>query len=327
MASPAFHLFSSLPYDIRLLVWEKAIHRYHDDRRGLHYVTLDRDRIRTDKSIRCLYPLNRSWDPSCSVNRSAYLYDEGLWTACKESREIIKKQWGREGWPGGGRPEIEARSHAGGALERYGRCNGSVVIHIDYEYEPKRLIFYPRRDLFCISEARWGSLVRHWGGFWHNIQCSLALEFRPCWNLELAKVDNYYPIKKFSHSLGFLIRALLDLMQPFSRHQDTKLRLIDRNANWTTKNPDEGGCVYYDSEHEYVDIEVDPASTSQHLRRIDGPSQILDFLDHVDRLLKSRFTWFLQHNCGDIPVDMEFSVRKMVILVVRLDNRVMKRNG
>ncbi|KAF4992151.1 hypothetical protein FGRMN_7357 [Fusarium graminum] len=199
-------------------------------------------------------------------------------------------------------------------------------MHTDHEHEPKRLLFYPERDLLCISEARWGSLVRHWRGFWYNIQYSLALEFRPCWNLELAKVNNYYPIKKFSPSLGFSFRALFDLMQPFSSYKNTKLRIIDRNANWTTENLDDAGCVYYDAEHEYVDIEVNPTSNSQYPRRVGDPSQILDFLDHVDRLLKSKFTWFLQHNCGYTPVDMEFSVRKMVVLVVRRDNRVVKSN-
>ncbi|EWY81170.1 hypothetical protein FOYG_15448 [Fusarium oxysporum NRRL 32931] len=133
--SPAFCYFKRLPIELRLKIWEAACLPSTDADHGLHYVTLDvveegkgsvedvddeeylENLVIFDANLEgydeefevesddtgyvTLRALKRPCEKSSEAtnpNKSAYLWDAGLWLACKESRSVIAKHLDFEGW-------------------------------------------------------------------------------------------------------------------------------------------------------------------------------------------------------------------------------------
>ncbi|ENH71930.1 hypothetical protein FOC1_g10002123 [Fusarium oxysporum f. sp. cubense race 1] len=88
---PAFRYFKRLPIELRLKIWEAACLPSTDADHGLHYVTLDV----VEEALK--RPCEKSSEAT-NPNKSAYLWDAGLWLACKESRSVIAKHLDFEGW-------------------------------------------------------------------------------------------------------------------------------------------------------------------------------------------------------------------------------------
>ena len=82
MDTSSFHKFSELPTELRLQIWETAcsqiITAYYYC--GLQYVDIYHHQA--------IVPTQVSLEKK---NRSAYMFDTGLWKACKESKEVITK--------------------------------------------------------------------------------------------------------------------------------------------------------------------------------------------------------------------------------------------
>ncbi|KAJ4055530.1 hypothetical protein NW756_003334 [Fusarium oxysporum] len=102
MSSPTFHPVPRLPAEIQLQIWKAAciissFPGYESYKQaGLHYVNVDtvktggRDRL-------TLRALNNKQGPNGDEeipnnNRSAYMWDGGLWGACRLSREVITEE-------------------------------------------------------------------------------------------------------------------------------------------------------------------------------------------------------------------------------------------
>ncbi|CVL03331.1 uncharacterized protein FPRN_11717 [Fusarium proliferatum] len=110
MSPNTFHLFSQLPCELRLQIWESAIKKrttniydysqwnwgsvgveslmpqaQKKQSYGINYVRF----VNTGDFI----PLDCSWNKPRPTNRSAYLWHAGLWMACKESHEVMRKYW------------------------------------------------------------------------------------------------------------------------------------------------------------------------------------------------------------------------------------------
>jgi len=102
MSSPTFHPVPRLPAEIQLQIWKAAciissFPGYESyEQAGLHYVNVDtvktggRDRL-------TLRALNNKQGPNGDEeipnnNRSAYMWDGGLWGACRLSREVITEE-------------------------------------------------------------------------------------------------------------------------------------------------------------------------------------------------------------------------------------------
>ncbi|EXK26816.1 hypothetical protein FOMG_16624 [Fusarium oxysporum f. sp. melonis 26406] len=133
--SPAFRYFKRLPIELRLKIWEAACLPSTNADHGLHYVTLDvveegKEGVEDvddeeylenlvifdadlegydeefevesdDTGYVTLRALKRPCEKSSETtnpNKSAYLWDAGLWLACKESRSVIAKHLNFEGW-------------------------------------------------------------------------------------------------------------------------------------------------------------------------------------------------------------------------------------
>ncbi|KAH7235010.1 uncharacterized protein BKA55DRAFT_544194 [Fusarium redolens] len=156
MSSPTFHPFPRLPTEIQLQIWGVAcisstISRdAYNEQPCLHYVNVDtyKTKERDQLNIRAIdnqrAPLFDGQNPI--NNRSAYMWDGGLWMAFKQSHEVTTKQsypiWARlrknEYYPG--RPAILATRDA---------------------RDPHKYMVFPRLDIFCIRTADWKSLPHH----------------------------------------------------------------------------------------------------------------------------------------------------------------------
>lgn len=105
MVSYTFHPFSRLLTELRLKIWEAACFPSQQHHKALHYFKLlDVD----DYSTKVCQMKYETQDPdsdhcSNSAYPSVYIWDAGLWTACKESREVILRHLqlmirSRSGW-------------------------------------------------------------------------------------------------------------------------------------------------------------------------------------------------------------------------------------
>jgi hypothetical protein len=135
MASPSFHPFPKLPAELRLQIWNDACVVRHLNHHGLHYI--DVGRLVDGMSLFAFHPQYGH----TSVT-SACLMDNGLWTACKESRDVIK------GWldaVGQGKPSHRASfTIRGSEGEPYAYCTVN-----------------PWQDIFCIQASDWCVLHDH----------------------------------------------------------------------------------------------------------------------------------------------------------------------
>ncbi|SCV39107.1 uncharacterized protein FFB14_07097 [Fusarium fujikuroi] len=291
MSPNTFHLFSELPCELRLQIWESAIkkrttHIYDystwnwdsvgleslmpqaqkKQSYGINYVRF----VNTGDFI----PLDCSWNKPRPTNRSAYLWHAGLWMACKESHEVMRKYW----------------------------LNDSFYKE-NPDYWPLALFKLP----FDRSES--------------NIH-EYAVEFDPAWTSELAGLEKYRPTDRLSPTLAFAIRifceiATQEMILPRFIH------LIDKYSGWKSVSNAEKHSVYYDCEYEY--IRIDP-SDSLATNRLVRHTPMLRFLDQVDRLLKHRLTWKRKTSPRGwghygLPPD-GLSVRKLVRVMARRDKEV-----
>ncbi|KAK5994177.1 hypothetical protein PT974_07620 [Cladobotryum mycophilum] len=102
----SFPQFSKLPYDIRFIIWGFAIRPFVRGSPGVHRFTavdfwpmdrsegqwLQRGGKENYSENRYDFKLPGTNEPQ--PNSSMYLWDMGLWMACKESREVIKTRYG-----------------------------------------------------------------------------------------------------------------------------------------------------------------------------------------------------------------------------------------
>ncbi|KAF9772581.1 hypothetical protein IL306_009695 [Fusarium sp. DS 682] len=89
-----FHPFPRLPTELQIKIWEEACFDVHisrhtsGDHAALHYVNGG-----TDQSGRLVIrALDQASSDDEEGNRSAYMWDAGLWMASKQSREAIYRQ-------------------------------------------------------------------------------------------------------------------------------------------------------------------------------------------------------------------------------------------
>ncbi|KAK7215378.1 hypothetical protein V2G26_003381 [Clonostachys chloroleuca] len=112
----SFHFFSNLPYDLREQVWKQAIRPSAKNWSGIHHFSILHSNMKLDSTASKpkLIPSSRDVPTSCDkgtafaaeipgtegaqANRSAYMWDAGLWTACWESRQIILRHWEMKKW-------------------------------------------------------------------------------------------------------------------------------------------------------------------------------------------------------------------------------------
>ncbi|RGP74033.1 hypothetical protein FSPOR_1728 [Fusarium sporotrichioides] len=187
--APTFHGFPKLPPELRFKIWKAAClpRTYYDH--GIHYVSVDvveedwrtGDVVALDKNLEgydeefdmmshaadyiTLKALNVSKNRLVGAQtttnhrkESAYLWDAGLWTACRESRYAINEHQDIDGWL-----QVYNRTITGSPddfwdLWYHKNFPSTIVPH--KKDTPWRPIVAPRSDIFCITASALGALPR-----------------------------------------------------------------------------------------------------------------------------------------------------------------------
>ncbi|EWG55317.1 hypothetical protein FVEG_17503 [Fusarium verticillioides 7600] len=325
MSRSTFHQFPNLPVEIRLQIWEDACFDWGSGRFGLHYIRLNENRQ--------LAPLNCNWETT-GRNRSAYLWHAGLWTACKESRDIVAKHWSDQGWPDiqqntkdkslGDVIWVESEPFPPPIYLRKG------LIHRKGDYEAWHQVADMERDIFCVTAESWEPLVRNWkplhieaedewGRHFIDDVMNVAVEFDPSWYQTIEKFSKDNPISDYPPSLAFLIKLLFD--QAHNKRHRKLVQLIDRNVLWHVSDErlNLSPPIYIDCDHEYLEI------PSHRLKRDSPLSRFLSLLDILigDKLTKIEYGE-PRRNYGPSESDWEQDDRlppeELMEFVVRRDN-------
>ncbi|KAI1013650.1 hypothetical protein LB503_010685 [Fusarium chuoi] len=107
-----FHSFPNLATELRLKIWKAACFPYAATKRGLHYINLEpiggneiSGELITEMAAMEMKALHPNFQTSSNLqgvvgraNRSAYMWDAGLWKACRESREVISRHFKLNIW-------------------------------------------------------------------------------------------------------------------------------------------------------------------------------------------------------------------------------------
>ncbi|KAF5638742.1 uncharacterized protein FTJAE_5129 [Fusarium tjaetaba] len=267
---------------------------------GLHYIGLDwvATPVRLDRTV--IDEFQRA--------RSGYELEKGLWTACWDSHAAaIKHEQQRKAkfkycCPPSTTPLDSALWRFGSSamyepvlIEPSPREGRQIV-----ESQKQKIMVYPSPDIFCVALNRGVRAACSGHSYPLREFRRLTFEFKPSWNAQLSQHDNYYPIKKFKPSLAFILQLVFDAAH-IRRSTTPTIRLIDRNARWINDDTTQLGLdTFYDCDYEYVEISMKPGSSSA---RIVCHSPILEFFDHLDRLLEdklqnvgpfSRWNWHWQ---------------------------------
>ncbi|KAF5684593.1 hypothetical protein FCIRC_3937 [Fusarium circinatum] len=325
MSRGTFHPFPNLPVEIRLQIWEDACFDWGCGRFGLHYIQLNESRQ--------LAPLNCEWQTTGARNRSSYLWHAGLWTACKESRDIVGKHWSSQGWS-----DFQKNTKD--------KSLGDVIwflsepfpppirirqglIHRKGDYEPWHQVADMERDIFCVTAESWEPLRNwkplhidaedEWGRHFIDDVTNVAVEFDPSWYQTIERFSEDTLVGDYPPSLAFLIRLLFD--QAHNKEHRKSVLLIDRNVLWHVKNEALARYhpIYVDCDHEYFEI-------NSHELKWDSP--LSDFLSLLDRLIGGKLTKIeygepsFKYNLSESDWEQDDRLRpeELMRYVVRRDN-------
>ncbi|KAF5716051.1 hypothetical protein FGLOB1_2744 [Fusarium globosum] len=211
MAASSFDPFPRLPTELRLQIWITACVSYPSDDRGVHYI--DVEPISTGSML--------SSSPTLTARladgdkNSACLRNGGLWTACKESRDVMIQH-----------SRVDALDCARISICGNGEGWSSPV--------------NPTRDMFCVKSKAWKTPDDHGQGWQIQLPYfspegsyptgikNVALEFDESWNKDLPK--SYYDLMSEASARGFLSRLFYNR---FLNDSDTPdIWIIVKNGQW-----------------------------------------------------------------------------------------------
>jgi hypothetical protein len=277
MSSLSFHPFPKLPPELRLKIWKSACFPFTPSEHGLHYVDLvsltdnelpeDERVYGTPMEVIALLPdLQTSPKPQEFVgraNRSAYMWDAGLWNACRESRGVIAAHF---------------RLH----ISRRQKPSLPICLFLRNKEPAAPLMVMPTRDIFCIKNLGLPSLPSSLEAARLNLlglfgqrtvirhSFNLALEFDSSWNDEFP--SDWYELKRENSPRGLFTVWLKSCRE--GRGDAPCIYLLNKAArrgpNWEVN----GDTVFHDCDGAYVTVEDDyagwhsafPEETSATLR-------------------------------------------------------------
>lgn len=89
-----FHYFSALPCELRLQIWELSVRPTQPNMVGIHYVSMTERPKEDNKAVNAVPRIGYG----DARNRSAYMWDAGLWATCRESRKVAMKAFKMGSW-------------------------------------------------------------------------------------------------------------------------------------------------------------------------------------------------------------------------------------
>ncbi|KJZ77797.1 hypothetical protein HIM_02974 [Hirsutella minnesotensis 3608] len=289
-ASCTFDLFPLLPGELRLHIWQHAI---RPQGRGVHRFSIFNNR--TDKSHglkdsaisdaskrskrarhEAAAPRTLDAQGECSWttgNSSAYLWDAGLWTACRESREVMMwhfrvREWNEArqkilGSPSFWTPSALAEEFQDATAMTLARQDG-----VNWQFMVR-----PHVDLFCLEPQDWKCTVA-WQSLFLDLPfasrlqgyghlSNIAVEFDPSWNLNLPK--DVGALLEESSPRGFVARAMAECAK---NKLYCSIWLIDRTISRSKPDPSDPEypflAKFYDCDRTYVNTELEDLEPSRY---------------------------------------------------------------
>ncbi|KAF4944808.1 hypothetical protein FGADI_12403 [Fusarium gaditjirri] len=297
MLPTTFHRFPNLPTELRLNIWKAACFPCTANQRGLHYIDLRTlaERLiagvvifnRDSMEMRALHPDFQTSPKDQQVvgraNRSAYMWDAGLWKACRESREIISMHFQLNIWRGTQGKGIDpleldqglskaCRQHLSKELldsltpedleEIFGKRQSPESSADEREpflptgllfrsqEDAERFIVMPTRDLFCIKT----------GG-------------DPRSQLPVTVVDPHLHVP-CPNGQKIVLRQSFNLVLEYGWGNALYIYLLNKAARWGPHWRVKEDTVFYDCDYAYVEVDnnyfgfypAEPAETSAMLR-------------------------------------------------------------
>ncbi|KAK7426998.1 hypothetical protein QQZ08_006425 [Neonectria magnoliae] len=285
MAS-TFKRFPDLPYELRRKIWERATHPSGYDG-GLHHffitasdsairntmanlVFLDpgrQERVREYRHPIAAVPKfsdlqNKS--PLVTSNWSAYFWDAGLWTACLESRRVMKQHYNYQ--------QIRRTQKA---FLRYFRRVSAEIYHsaallIEHWDVPLmatvpqtggewQLVVNTYRDVFCLTLESWSRTI-DWDKIvfdlyftpdfpLHGCVRYIAMEFDDTWNIN--HPEDFIELLREDSPRGFLARGIHACT---FEQADCFIWLIDRQT-WPRKRTLDEPTIFYDCKKVYIETD------------------------------------------------------------------------
>ncbi|KAL7942094.1 hypothetical protein V8C42DRAFT_167084 [Trichoderma barbatum] len=301
--------FMDLPPELRLMVWKFALRPLGPDRPGAHFFSVTN--IKKDGneaariSTRCgmkdcggyhlAAPRVDSSEGSHSwtvKNPSAYVWDFGMWSACRESRHVIEAHYKTVCW--------SVRTRRGYTISRsYGQT--SVPLVLPGNNSNWHLLFHPKQDLVCLQALDPSAIHRspNLAG-WRNDFCfasncpslfelgHVAIAYDPSWNDIKDKMDkfSFRRLYKEPSARGFFIRTLATLDHTarcrwhYPRDRPS-IWLIDYNLKRCRylKKQSKGRKAFYSNDQKFIEVD---RTASRRSYSAGEHSSALEFLDSLD---------------------------------------------
>ncbi|KAH7198314.1 uncharacterized protein B0J16DRAFT_314620 [Fusarium flagelliforme] len=322
MTSKMFDLFPRLPTELRLKIWKEACRTISPNEYGIQYIDFRRDGVA---------PLPCNWSQASTeqsprgTNSSAYLIDGGLWTACKESREVIVKHTYYDFWMEVQHEAISEKEpfrwycHQEN-LSRWEKVPIPATIDLETVGQRWHMLAYPQQDIFCIKAKDWKSTRKELRKYQLSINIieKVAFEFDQMWMQNLPKEFSTLTRERKS-ARGCWARRLYDALG----NNQPDLWIIDKSAKWIRCSNQNYDTIYHDCEGEYVEVKWK------------------DVFDHIGDGTSASASAFIKSPClhwGQVDEHLQwelwrlrsldylvrrFHMQDFVKLLVRRDNEVM----
>ncbi|KAK4077856.1 uncharacterized protein Triagg1_3550 [Trichoderma aggressivum f. europaeum] len=350
--------FMDLPSEVRIIIWKYALRPLAYNFPAVHFFSLVNNREDGNGAANISTLCEGASNQHCSGyhlaapklnsddgshswtknNPSAYLWDFGLWGACKESRQVIEAHYEQVDWTGYWRRCYHR-------APTYSQTSVSLIA--PGNNEKLRFLLHPKRDLVCL-QAFDPSTIRWWDNHDTKDICvasnapasfyapkifnfgNIAIAYDPCWNDIGAKIEsgNFCQLLTEQSARGFFIRTLAivdDYARCYGGNRGPNFWLIDNNLqrvhpfkkNRRHKN------IFYGNGQNFVEVQKSTRrslSSGKH-------SSALDFLDTLAMLLNGdRPSHYIHHKSGAEKCYMcEGSNRYLTYYQIRRQVRVLMR--
>ncbi|KAF5027151.1 hypothetical protein F66182_724 [Fusarium sp. NRRL 66182] len=267
MSSTTFHRFPDLPYELRHLIWKHSL-RPTEGKSGLHYLAMSEpgnlNNMRDIPNLRFHLPSISSATSVDTRPRSAFLWDAGLWTACKESRQVIMKHFEMDYWI----PERKEISrefqiwwHTAHKFldDWYGPCPSypfTATVHGDHEC---KLLVRPLVDVFCLTSSNLEiqSVLPLLHNCWSALIIThIAFEFDKSWFINLPA--QLWDLLRERSPRGVVANLLKGFYELRNDEVPCRIYLIDRDSRWRAGPLDYGRrLAFYDCDQEFVQVDCE----------------------------------------------------------------------
>ncbi|KAF5529390.1 tetracycline resistance [Fusarium napiforme] len=354
-AYPTFHQFSRLPPEPRIKIWKYACLPCSDFEGGLHYVTVDAVDTYGSWSQDYIHPViddpnleghNYSYEgsryvamralecprgktgnspsPANPLNKSAYLWDAGLWLACKESREVVLEHLNFKEWLACRQQPLRRDQ-----LAWYYKDFPSAIVPRNNNEKWCPLV-KPGSDIFCIDASNLASLpgsslemmllAPFLGtkkftvvGYWNiafKFDRSWNDNFPSSWDDLMGREDSVR--SRVAMSLFYQVPAVNDF---------PTLWLIDDNVRWIARSREKCSAVWRDLEDEYVEIDWDQTRSNV----VDGAlDAVSNFIDALQQLADKKHYFY---DSSPMSLSLRLLVRRKNQLPGCIDDGVESSNG